>query len=287
MANVLVQDGAGSAKYLKSTGDGSNGDPFVAEHLETNSAAIKAALETLDDVVVTEDAAHSSGDKGIMLLAVRKDSATALAGSDGDYIPLIVDSSGRLHVTSSATAVAGDVAHDAADSGNPLKIGGKARTSLPTAVAADDRVDGYFDAHGRIVVSRGMHGGQIYSLAARTATPANPLQRNVSAQGVYIIVYVSSVTDTPSVMPQFSIASPLDDVSFAAPSKVIWQPATPITAAGTYVYLLHPGVVDWTKSGYVGITEMTAIPIPSHWGLLMNHADADSITYEVLYSYVP
>lgn len=58
---------------------------------EANVAIAKAA-----------DAAHSSGDKGYMLLAVRKDTATALAGTDGDYIPLIVDASGRLHVADSA-----------------------------------------------------------------------------------------------------------------------------------------------------------------------------------------
>lgn len=45
-----------------------------------------------------EDAAHASGDVGVMALAVRADTATALAGTDGDYIPLIVDSAGRLHV---------------------------------------------------------------------------------------------------------------------------------------------------------------------------------------------
>jgi len=46
----------------------------------------------------TEDAAHASGDTGVMALAVRTDTASARATTDGDYIPLIVDSSGRLHV---------------------------------------------------------------------------------------------------------------------------------------------------------------------------------------------
>lgn len=45
-----------------------------------------------------EDAAHSTGDTGVMALAVRQDTAASLAGADGDYIPLITDSSGRLHV---------------------------------------------------------------------------------------------------------------------------------------------------------------------------------------------
>ena len=46
-----------------------------------------------------EDAAHVTGDTGVFMLAVRQNTATALAGTDGDYIPLIVDTNGRLHVT--------------------------------------------------------------------------------------------------------------------------------------------------------------------------------------------
>lgn len=44
-----------------------------------------------------EDAVHASGDVGVMALGVRKDTAAAVA-ADGDYIPVIVDSTGRLWV---------------------------------------------------------------------------------------------------------------------------------------------------------------------------------------------
>jgi hypothetical protein len=46
-----------------------------------------------------EDAAHVSGDVGVMALAVRKDTAAALAGTDGDYIPLATNATGALRVT--------------------------------------------------------------------------------------------------------------------------------------------------------------------------------------------
>ena len=87
-----------------------------------------------------EDAAHSSGDVGVMALTVRQNTAAALSGTDADYQPLVTDGSGRLHVVNSA-GIAGDVAHDAADSGNPVKIGGKsvARGATPTAVSDNDR----------------------------------------------------------------------------------------------------------------------------------------------------
>lgn len=48
----------------------------------------------------------------------------------------------------SATQVQGTAAHDAPDSGNPVKIGGRARTSAITSVAHDDRVDWVFSVQG-------------------------------------------------------------------------------------------------------------------------------------------
>ena len=55
-----------------------------------------AQLIDIAEVKKAEDAAHSSGDKGIMALAVRNDTLAALAGTDGDYAPLQVDADGGL-----------------------------------------------------------------------------------------------------------------------------------------------------------------------------------------------
>lgn len=55
-----------------------------------------AQAETMG--VQLEDAAHASGDPGVQILSVRKDSAAALGSADGKYQPLITDSSGRLYV---------------------------------------------------------------------------------------------------------------------------------------------------------------------------------------------
>lgn len=52
------------------------------------------------------------------------------------------------------TAAATTVAHDAADSGHPIKIGGVARDGNPTAVADGDRVDSFFDLVGRLMVGK-------------------------------------------------------------------------------------------------------------------------------------
>lgn len=63
--------------------------------------------------------------------------------SDSTGLVSVDDNGGSLTVDA-----AGDVAHDAIDSGNPLKIGGKAKGSVPTAVADGDRVNAYFSIIG-------------------------------------------------------------------------------------------------------------------------------------------
>lgn len=63
-------------------------------------------------------------------------------------------------------SASGNVAHDAVDSGSPIKIGGKARTTNPTAVADADRVDAMFDKLGRQVVIL----GQVRDLRATQST---------------------------------------------------------------------------------------------------------------------
>lgn len=55
--------------------------------------------------------------------------------------------------TVTASNTAGDIAHDAGDSGNPVKVGYKAANALPTAVANADRANGISDLWGRQLVS--------------------------------------------------------------------------------------------------------------------------------------
>lgn len=86
-----------------------------------------------------EDAVHGSGDVGVMVLGVRNDAGTAMA-ADGDYIPLSVNGSGALRVTPGNVAVAGLAATDAAVSGNPVYVAGRASAAVPSDVSADGDV---------------------------------------------------------------------------------------------------------------------------------------------------
>ncbi len=74
--------------------------------------------------IVAEDAAHSSGDTGIIAMAVRQDTAAALATTDADYTPLITDANGRLHVLdqNSAAIKTAVEALDNAISGSEMQV---------------------------------------------------------------------------------------------------------------------------------------------------------------------
>jgi hypothetical protein len=61
---------------------------------------------------------------------------------------------GTVNVAASQSIQAiGDIAHDAGDSGNPVKTGAKAHTALPTAVANNDRTNNVSDVWGRLLTS--------------------------------------------------------------------------------------------------------------------------------------
>lgn len=76
-----------------------------------------------------EDAAHSSGDVGVMALSVRQDTAAALGGTDADYQPLITDASGRLHVNVGNTVTVGS--HAVTNAGTfAVQVDGSALTAL-------------------------------------------------------------------------------------------------------------------------------------------------------------
>lgn len=118
------------------------------------SAAISAVIPGTGatNLGKAEDAAHTTADVGVMLLAVRKATAADLSAgnTDGDYEPLEVDANGRLHVIASS-GVAGDIASAASDSGNPLKIGAVGHTAAPTAVTDGQRVNLIADKVGKLI----------------------------------------------------------------------------------------------------------------------------------------
>lgn len=67
------------------------GNPFVITGITLASSATSLGK--------AEDSAHTTGDTGVFILAVRSDAGGSLVSTDGDYSPLSIDSSGALRVT--------------------------------------------------------------------------------------------------------------------------------------------------------------------------------------------
>jgi hypothetical protein len=183
----------------------------VTANAGTNLNTSALALDTtLAGVIKAEDTAHSTGHNGIMALAVREATATDLSagGTDGDYEPLQVDATGRLHVNPGTVTVTqptasslnaevqGDAASDAPVSGNPVLVGGRASAAAPADVSADgDAVSGWRLRNGA---------------AATVITAAGALVGGDAANG--IDVDVTRVTGTVAVAGTGTAGAPAGNI---------------------------------------------------------------------------
>lgn len=97
------------------------------------------------------------------------------------------------NAASDGASVSGDTAHDSADAGEPVKIGGKAKETDgtdPGSVAEDDRVNAHFDRNGRQLVNTAHPN--LWSVAENhsTAQTNNALK---AAPGANLSLYITDV----------------------------------------------------------------------------------------------
>jgi len=152
--SLQVLDGNGVAQQLKTTVDGADLvphnkiDSVAGTVAATQSGAWNVAITgTLPSIIPgvgatnlgkAEDAAHTTGDTGVMVLAVRNDGGAVLAGTTGDYVPLTTDANGALRVVGGGggSQYAEDAAHVSTDLGT---IAMAVRRDTPsTMVSADN-----------------------------------------------------------------------------------------------------------------------------------------------------
>lgn len=206
----IRQDAAGSP--VSADGDF---HPFVFN----DDGELKVIADIAVNAEKAEDSAHISGDIGNYVLAVRSDTRPTGANTSatGDYASLFVNANGEMYVkdTDAETAlntiettltnietdvdaINNTVADDAADAGNPLKIGSRAVTGALTAVSANnDRADLLSDDFRRVWINDSPNVGaeatavSVGTLA--TSLPATPLTgrrrmiiQNQSAQSIWV-----------------------------------------------------------------------------------------------------
>lgn len=128
--SVMVED-----VVIRGSSDG--GTTTQVMHTDTSGDVQSDILSIVPGTGATnlgkaEDAAHTSGDTGVMLLSVRQNTAAALSGTDADYQPLITDTNGRLHTQDAKTT---DIETNT-DYGTVVGTGTEA-TALRVTIASD------------------------------------------------------------------------------------------------------------------------------------------------------
>lgn len=131
--------------------------------------AVEIKNDSTDDRAKVLNAAPAADAFGLVTRALIGNGNDANAGATTDAA-VVTDVNGTLSAklrglikiladvwsdAANALGIHGNVAHDAVDTGNPVKSGGKANTlaSPPASVAAGDRVDAYHDPEGRYVTA--------------------------------------------------------------------------------------------------------------------------------------
>jgi hypothetical protein len=217
--NVTIDNASGaSAVNIQDGGNSITVDGTVTANLSATDNAVLDTIETNTDygtvtgggveasalrVTIANDSTGvvSVDDNGGSLTV---DVGTALPAGDNNIGNVDIASSVALDVSAATVTVdlganndvvaAGDVAHDAADSGNPVKVGGVAYNmdgSVPgTAVAEGDRAEFATDVYGRQLVTD-VHPNYWHVSADYAAAQTNATVK--AAPGAGLKLYVTDI----------------------------------------------------------------------------------------------
>jgi hypothetical protein len=146
---VTLRDAAGNERGLNVDASGQLAVTIasVPAHDVTNAGTFAVqitgsaltALQLLDNLVLAEDDAHSTGATGLMALGVRNDAAANRTSADGDYSPLATDAAGRIGIADLGGSITVDVGTALPAGSNNIgdvDIAGSASATLATVSAS-------------------------------------------------------------------------------------------------------------------------------------------------------
>jgi hypothetical protein len=231
--NVKLVDGtSGSTTSIAGDASGLKVQLGRSETLSVTGVVPGVAATSLGKA---SDAGYTTSHVGILTLAVRNVSHTTLVNAELDYCPINVDAEGCV-------VIVGNVAHDAVDSDPPVKVGGKALSVQGGAVAANDRVNAYFDLAGRLVTLPYEAQANIVSgSASATGTASTTIITGVASTFLdvsTIIVHNSGTTDSYITIQNGSAGATLAVIP--APAKggavVPFHPPLRVTTSGNGLF---------------------------------------------------
>lgn len=226
--------------------DGGNSITVDASALDiralVNTDVVTAELSATDNAVL--DTIETNTDFGTVVGGGTE--ATALRvtlANDSTGVVSIDDNAGSITVDNGGTfavqaASAGDVAHDSADSGNPVKIGAKVETATSGAtLAADgDRTDLYADSDGTLI-TRTNHplADLLHNRVTDTGGSSTDFTGNFAAAGASIKNYVTAITIHNS-----SATDGYVDFRDGSAGTVLWTVPIPAGGGATVCNAGHP-----------------------------------------------
>jgi len=151
---------------------------FAADKVDASGTVLGAGTNNIGDVDVVSSALPT----GAATLAEQQTQTASLSVLD-DWD----------NAASDGASVSGDVAHDSADAGEPVKIGGKGLSADPTAVATADRVNALFDLLGKQVVLPYAIPESAVSGAITTAMTGTTSTSLVAAPGSGLRNYITTI----------------------------------------------------------------------------------------------
>lgn len=152
--------------------------------IDTDTGNIATSVALLDDTVFAEDVAAQAADKGVAVLAVRRDADTTLVNTDNDYANLQVDANGYLKVE----IFDGGGSHTVDGTVAVSSVGG---TVAVTQSGTWDEV-GINDSGNSITVDYATTGSGTATGALRVELPTN---------GTGVIATVGAVTAITNALP--------------------------------------------------------------------------------------
>ncbi len=195
IGDVTINNASGaSAVNIQDGGNSITVDGTVSVNALTNSSVVKSQLQdNAGNGITTNSTTYTAkfGIDGNLLGTLGTAFTTAgkvdVKGADGDVFVRQATAS-NLKVEP-----AGNVAHDAGDSGNPLKIGGRAVSAEITAVANNDRSDFVSDLVGKQIVMPYAGNENFVSGAITTAMTSTTSTSLIAAPGAGLRNYITTI----------------------------------------------------------------------------------------------
>ena len=174
--------------------------PVSAASLPLPTGAATSALQTqpgvdIGDVTVNNAAGASAVNVQDGGNSLTVDGAVTVTNATAANLKAEVVGTGTFAVQAAA---AGDVAHDAVDSGNPLKVGGKATNAEPAAVASGDRANFITDLVGKLITLPYSNPENFVSGAITSAMTSTTSTSLVAAPAAGLRNYITTIIVTNS-----------------------------------------------------------------------------------------